>query len=180
MGPVTSVALQQFLQRLGEQFSHPAKFYLLGGSALCLLGSPRETLDVDYSLETPSAPEGAGTGEIEQILKRLSSELHLDLESVPLAEFIPLPPNAEKRHRFLGRYGQVEVYIYDLYSIALSKIARGFESDLEDVEFLLGQNLIEWGELEEHFKSILPRAKKADIDPKEFETYFNTLKKRMG
>lgn len=173
MEPVTSVALQQFLQRLGEQFHHPAKFYLLGGSALCLLGSPRETLDVDYSLETPSR-------EIEKILKQLSSELRLDLESVPLAEFIPLPPNSEKRHRFLGRYGQVDVYIYDLYSIALSKIARGFESDLEDVEFLLGQRLIEWNELEAHFKSILPRAKKADIDPKEFETYFNTLKKWMG
>ncbi len=107
MEPVTSVALQQFLQRLGKQFSHPAKLYLLGGSALRLLGSPRETLDVDYSLETPSV-------EIEKILKQLSSKLRLDLE------------------------------------------------------------------LEEHFKSILPRAKKAEIDPKEFETYFNTLKKRMG
>ena len=166
-------ALGQFLQRLGERFDHPVKFYLLGGSALCLLGSPRETLDVDYALEPASF-------EIEQILKGLSGELRLDLEAVPLAKFIPLPPNVEKRHRFLGSYGQVDVYIYDLYSIALSKIARGFESDLEDVEFLLRQRLIEWGELEEHFKSILPRAKKADIDPQEFETYFNTLKQRMG
>jgi hypothetical protein len=172
MEPVTSIALQQFLKRLGEQFPHPAKFFLLGGSALCLLGSPRETLDVDYSLEPPSA-------EIEQTLGQLSSELHLDLESVPLAEFIPLPPNAEKRHHFLGRYGQVDVYIFDLYSIALSKIARGFESDLEDVEFLLSRNLIVWVELEEYFKSILPSAKNSDINPKEFEEYFTTLKKRL-
>jgi hypothetical protein len=104
----------------------------------------------------------------------------LDLESVPLAEFISLPPNVEERHRYLGRYGQVDVYIFDLYSIALSKIARGFESDLEDVEFLLGQNLIVWDDLEEYFKSILPRAKNADIDPKEFEEYFNTLKKQLS
>jgi hypothetical protein len=173
MEPVTSVALQQFLQKLGEQFTQPAKLYLLGGSALCLLGSPRETLDVDYSLE-PHSPE------FKNILRQISSELRLDLESVSLADFIPLPPNSEKRHRFLGRHGQVDVYIYDLYSIALSKIARGFESDLEDVEFLLLQKLIEWDELEAHFKSILPHANKADIDPKEFETYFNTLKKQMG
>jgi hypothetical protein len=171
MEPVTSIALQKFLKKLGERFPYPAKFYLLGGSALCLLGSPRETLDVDYSLESPSAG-------IEQILGQLSSEYHLDLESIPLAEFIPLPPNAEKRHLFLGRYGQVDVYIYDLYSIALSKIARGFESDLEDVEFLLGKNLITWDELEGYFKSILPRTKNVDIDPKEFEAYFSTLKKR--
>ena len=173
MEPVTSIALQQFLKKLGEQFPHPAKFYLLGGSALCLRGSPRETLDVDYSLEVPSQ-------QFEQILVQLSSEFHLDLESVPMAEFIPLPPNAEKRHRFMGRYGQVDVFIFDLYSIALSKIARGFESDLEDVVFLLGQNLIKWNELEEYFKSILPRAKIADIDPKEFEEYFNTLKKQLS
>jgi|WetSurMetagenome_2_1015567.scaffolds.fasta_scaffold233512_2 hypothetical protein len=179
MEPITAVALQQFLKKLGEQFTHPAKFYLLGGSALCLLGSPRETLDVDYSLEPASISEGGGKGEIEQILKQLSSELRLDLELVPLAEFIPLPPNAEKRHRFLGRYGQVDVYIYDLYSIALSKIARGFEADLEDVEYLLDQHLITWDELEGHFNSILPQAKNADINPKEFETYFKTLKKRL-
>jgi hypothetical protein len=180
MEPVTTVALHQFLQKLGEQISHPVKLFLLGGSALCLLGSPRETLDVDYSLESSPLPGGAGTGEIEQIISQLSSELRLDLEVVPLAEFIPLPPDAEKRHRFWGRYGQVDVFIYDLYSIALSKIARGFESDLEDVEFLLGQDLIAWDELESHFKSILPRAQNADIDPGEFETYFNTLKKRQA
>jgi len=97
MEPITAVALQQFLKKLGEQFTHPAKFYLLGGSALCLLGSPRETLDVDYSLEPASISEGGGKGEIEQILKQLSSELRLDLELVPLAEFIPL--------EFAGRAG---------------------------------------------------------------------------
>ena len=60
MEPVTSIALQQFLKKLGEQLHHPTKFYLLGGSALCLLGSPRETLDVDFSLEPLSASEETG------------------------------------------------------------------------------------------------------------------------
>ncbi|MFH1907102.1 MAG: DUF6036 family nucleotidyltransferase [Chloroflexota bacterium] len=172
METVTSLALQKFFQRLGEQISTPATFYLLGGSALCLLGSPRETLDVDYSIE-------GALPEMEQALKQLSAELELDLELVPLREFIPLPPDAEQSRRFVGRYGQVDVYIFDLYSIALSKIARGFESDLEDVEFLLRQKLIAWGPLEAHFKSILPRAKSADIDPQEFQAYFDTLKRKM-
>jgi hypothetical protein len=105
--------------------------------------------------------------------------MQLDLESVPLSEFIPLPPNAVNRHRFVGRYGKIEVFIFDLYSIALSKIARGFESDLEDVGFLLKQDLIEWGELRKHFKTILPLAVSMDIDPKEFETYFKTLENQV-
>jgi hypothetical protein len=172
MEPVTSAALESFLQKLGERISQRVTLYLLGGSALCLLGSPRETLDVDYSLATC-------TKEIEKTINALAKEMKMDLEAVPLSEFIPLPPNAESRRRFIGRYGQLDVYIFDLYSIALSKIARGFESDLEDVQFLLAQRLIAWDELENHFKSILSRAWKADIDPKEFQAYFDELKRRV-
>jgi hypothetical protein len=145
---------------------------LLGGSALCLLGSPCETLDVDYSVENT-------TPEMEQAIEQLSEELKLDLELVPLQEFIPLPPETKTRRRFVGRYGLVEVYIFDLYSIALSKIARGLESDLEDVEFLLGQKLIAWETLEAYFQDILPRAKSSDIDPDEFKIYFETLRRRQ-
>ena len=173
MESVTSLALQTLFNRLGQEIPTPATFYLLGGSALCLLGSPRETLDVDYSIENL-------TPELEQTLKQLAIELRLDLKAVPLAEFIPLPPEAEQRRRFVGRYGQVEVYIFDLYSIALSKIARGFESDLEDVEFLLNEGFIAWDALETHFQTILPHARGADIAPKEFRQYFETLKRKMG
>ncbi len=172
MESLTSLVLQSFFERLGERLADPATFYLLGGSALCLLGSPRETLDVDYFIEDASQ-------ETELTLKNLSTELKLDLESVPLGEFIPLPPEAESRRRFVGRFGRLDVYIFDLYSIALSKIARGFESDLEDVEFLLRQGLIEWKMLEKHFESILPRVKSADIDAKEFQTYFETLRRKI-
>ncbi len=127
---------------------------------------------MDYSLATD-------TKEIEKVINTLATEMKMDLEAVPLSEFIPLPPDAESRRRFIGRYGQLDVYIFDLYSIALSKIARGFESDLEDVQFLLAQNLIAWNELEKHFNSILSRARTADIGPKEFQAYFEELKRRI-
>jgi len=172
MEPVTLIALQNLFKRLGERFSQPAIIYLLGGSALCLLGSPRETLDIDYSLESDNP-------NLHAVLNQLAMELNLDLEAVPLAEFIPLPPETEHRRRFIGRFSQVDVYIFDLYSLALSKIARGFESDLEDVQFLLTKGFINWTELECHFENILPRVSRADINPKEFLSYFDTLKKRQ-
>jgi hypothetical protein len=112
-------------------------------------------------------------------LKKLARELKLDLESVPLGEFIPLPPEAAQRHRLVGKFGRATVYIFDLYSIALSKIARGFESDLDDVKFLLDQRLIEWRLLETHFEAVLPKAKSADILPTEFREYFETLRQMM-
>ena len=172
MESVTSRSLEDFLKKLGAKVADEATFYLLGGSALCLLGSPRETLDVDYFVEEPAA-------KTETLITELAAELHMDMESVPIAEFVPLPPDVNKRHRGVGRYGQVDVYIYDLYTIALSKIARGFESDLEDVVFLLKRGLIDLKILEHYFEIVLPKADSADILRWEFVAYFETLKKML-
>jgi Nucleotidyltransferase of unknown function (DUF6036) len=176
MEAVTPESLAQFLTRLGESCPHPAMLYLVGGSALRLLGSPRETLDMDYMADAP--PEAAQ--ELRQAMTHLAAEMRLDLEEVPMGDFIPLPPLAHERHRFIGRFGLLEVYLFDPYSIALSKIARGFESDLEDVLFMLGSGAIEWTELEQYYHAILPRAPQADIDPKEFQAYFLEVRRRYG
>jgi hypothetical protein len=175
MESVTAANLKSFLQRLGERYPGPATVYLLGGSALCLLGSPRVTLDVDYIVEV--APEDAAR--FHSVLAELAAEMRLDLEDVPLAEFIPLPPGAHERRRAVGRFGLLEVYIFDLYSIALSKIARGFEADLEDVVFMLREHLIELDKLEYLFEQVLPEAPKADIAPQEFRAYFEELRRQV-
>jgi hypothetical protein len=54
MERVTQAALHRFLQRLGERFDAQGTLYMLGGSALCMLGSPRTTVDVDYMTELPA------------------------------------------------------------------------------------------------------------------------------
>jgi len=140
------------------------------------LGSSRITVDVDLDLELPPEDEA----QLEAMINALAQEMRLDVEIVPLAEFAPLAPDAEKRHRFLGSYGPIDVYIFDLYSIALSKIARGFESDLEDVIFLLKRELIHVDTLRSAFVSALPNARRVDIDPSEFQAYFDELMIRLG
>ena len=70
--------------------------------------------------------------------------------------------------------------LFDLYSIALSKIARGFEADFEDVVFMLRERLIEFDELKRFFELILPRAPQADIVPHEFRAYFAELRRRIS
>ena len=176
MEPVTLATLQAFLQHLGERYPGTGDFYLLGGSALCLLGNPRTTVDVDYTFE----PDVDSVEQFETTVAELAAEMHLDVEAVPIAEFVPLPPQAYKRRRLVGRYGQLTVYVFDPYTIALSKIARGFEADLEDVMFMLHEGLIEFGELERYFNSILPDAPKADIIPSEFRDYFEEIRRRLG
>jgi len=174
MEAVTLERLRSFLERLGERYPGQGTLYLLGGCALQLLGNPRTTVDVDYTLEF----EIGALERFQETLAELAAEMHLDVDDVPLAEFIPLPPQARDRHRLVGRYGSLDVYIYDLYSIALSKIARGFEADLEDVLFLLHKRLIEFAELEHHFDAIFPEVAKVDIIPGEFRDYFEEMRQR--
>jgi hypothetical protein len=175
MEPVTLATLQEFLRRLGERFGGQGDLYLLGGCALSLLGNPRTTVDIDYAFE----PGTHAAKRFERAIAELAAEMHLDVEAVPIAEFVPLPPRAYERRRLVGHYGQLTVYVFDPYTIALSKIARGFEADLEDVMFMLGQDLIEFGELERYFNAILPDAPQADIIPGEFRDYFEEVRRRV-
>ncbi|MCL4831458.1 MAG: hypothetical protein KJZ86_03420 [Caldilineaceae bacterium] len=48
MATITSDQIQSFLTELGSRYPQQATLTLLGGSALCLLGSERPTLDIDY------------------------------------------------------------------------------------------------------------------------------------
>ena len=172
MERVTADLLKQFLQKLGERLDRHTSFYLVGGSALTLLGSPRETIDVDYSVEAPSR-------KFESVLSKLSVELRIDLERVPLEEFIPLPAQAEKRHRLVGQYGKVDVYIFDPYSIALSKLDRGFDTDIEDVVFLVRRGLVSMAQLEQIVKETLPRAAEFDIVPGEIQDHLQAVRSAL-
>ncbi len=176
MEPVTAQILDQFFLRLGQRYRRPARLFLLGGSALNLLGSPRTTLDIDIDVELPEER----LVELLLAIEPLAQEMKLDVEFVPLAEFAPLPLDAATRHKPVGRYGQIELFIFDPYSIALSKIARGFESDLEDVIFLLDSKVIEFEALKSRFEDVLPLAHGKDVDPREFRAYFSEIAQRFG
>ena len=104
MEPVTADNLRAFLQRLGETNPNSTNFYLLGGSALLLLGSPRHTLDIDYTTDLNQAQQK----EFDDLLNHLAVQYRLDVEWVPIEEFVPLPPGSITRRRFVGRFGNYD------------------------------------------------------------------------
>lgn len=173
MEVVTSQAVLRLVTQLGQRVEAPVRLYLLGGSAMLLLGSPRATKDVDYDLDAGVA----GAEAVQRVLTDIADELQMDVEFVPLGEFVPLPPGFEDRHRRVGRFGMVELFVFDPYSLALSKIARGFEADLEDVQFLHRNGLVHLDELRALFGAVLPDAWQADVDPQEFQRYFAELER---
>ncbi|MBI3957562.1 MAG: hypothetical protein HY328_02045 [Chloroflexi bacterium] len=90
------------------------------------------------------------------IVRELKESLSLNIEEASPAEFIPLPAGHRERSEFIGRYGQLDVFHFDLYSTALSKIERGTENDFADVLSLLGSGRLEIVQLTAYFQEILP------------------------
>ena len=125
----------------------PDELYLIGGAALCLLGNPRTTLDLDFvGNDLPTAAERT-LGTLRGELEKLADELQIEVEAVPLEQFIPVPLDAHLRHCLIGQFGALQVFVFDPYSIALSKLDRGLPTDLQDIEFLLQQGVIERSQL---------------------------------
>jgi hypothetical protein len=80
--------------------------------------------------------------------------VNIELASPP--DFIPELPGWRERSPLLFREGRVELYHFDLYSQALSKIERGFEHDLEDVRAMIERGLVEPGRLHRLYEAIEP------------------------
>jgi hypothetical protein len=151
--------IQSILQKLGERVPPSSQLVLVGGSALALLGSPRQTIDIDF-VGDDVKPE-----ELHRTLLRIARELKVHLEPVPLDRFIPLPAGSAERSIHIGQFGNLEVSVADPYSLALSKLDRGLDTDLDDILFLIRRHYITLEELERITRDALPQAGKYDFSP---------------
>lgn len=126
---------------------------------MLFLGSSRETMDIDY------VSDDIHKNDFQITVEEVARELGLETEAVPIERFIPLPEGNEQRKIFIGQYGNVTAYVLDPYSIALSKLDRGSDRDLDDLVFLIRHNHVNAEELERILKDALPHAGKFDFHP---------------
>lgn len=117
--------IDRFFKTLGALVTRPVSLYLTGGATAILLGLRDMTVDVDLTF----IPE---TDEMFQALAMLKNSLNMNIELASPDHFIPKLPGADDRHIFIGIFGGVSIFHYDLYTQALSKIERGWDRDLED------------------------------------------------
>jgi hypothetical protein len=134
----------------------------------------QQTLDIEISFEV--ADEDHST--FIAVVRDLNEQLSLNIKEASPAEFIPLPSGHQERSQYVGRYGQLEVFHYDLYSSALSKIERGTESDFDDVLTLLDSGRLELSLLSGYFDEIMTRYATESLkqDPVEYRRKFEILK----
>lgn len=133
-----------------------------------------QTLDIDLAYSVASENHG----EFIRVVQSLKHELALNIEEASPQDFIPLPIGYEERAKFIGRFGQLDVFHFDLYSVALSKIERGRDADFNDVLTLLQAGWLDFEMLEQHFREILPRLVEFSLkaNPEEFHRKFEYLK----
>ena len=133
--------LEQCLVELGHLFPHPARIYLLENSGLTHQGARRSGVDV--ALEVQVDPIHAG--EFVTSVGAVQDKHHVHLGYLSSAEW--LPPGWETRAEYLARYGQIDVYVFDAYPVALSKLARARVSDLCHVHALIRERRLDLNRL---------------------------------
>ena len=179
--PVSRERIEGFLRWLGNHYRHPARLYLVGGTTVVYEGLRRQIMDIDLAIEVSAGNHG----ELLTVLREARDTFDINIEEAAPWDFIPLPAGYADRHQFVGRYGEVDVFHFDLYSMALSKIERGRKQDQLDVIALLKSDRLKWDRLQAMYIEILPLMEQKSLkqDSKDFTLNFSateTLWRQAG
>ena len=141
--------INAFVRELGRATRTPARLYLTGGATAVLEGWRGTTVDIDVHFEPDS-------DELLRRIPELKERLSVNVELASPAHFIPELPGWRERSPFIKRTGRLDVFHFDPYSQALSKLERAFDQDLEDVRAMIARGLVEPGRARTLFDRIEP------------------------
>jgi hypothetical protein len=141
--------IEQLMEVLGRESRSSGCIYFTGGVSALLIGWRSSTVDIDMRLD----PEPSG---IFQAIAKLKEELNINIELASPQDFLPPLPEWRDRSVFIGKQGQVSFYHYDFTAQALSKLSRGFDRDIKDIEAMYDQKLFSLNKLRDCFEAIVP------------------------
>ncbi len=87
-------------------------------------GTMNGTINIEVVLDTTDQDEMLSA------IQRVLDQMQIGVELASPADLIPLPTQWTTQSRYVGRSGSVDVFYFDFYSLALSKVARGADRDL--------------------------------------------------
>lgn len=141
--------IARLARELGRVVPPGSRMYLTGGATAVLEGWRESTVDIDVRFEPDS---DAALSRI----RDLKEELDVNVELASPLDFLPPLPGWQERSRFRLHEGNLEVFDFDLYSQAMSKLARGLELDLADVRSMVESGQVDPMRLRELFEAIEP------------------------
>ncbi len=139
--------IQQLMQALGREARGAGSIYFTGGASALLIGWRSSTVDIDIRLD----PEPPG---IFQAIAKLKQELNINIELASPQDFLPPLPGWRDRSIYIEKQGQISFYHYDFTAQALSKLSRGYDRDINDVQAMYEQKLFSGQDLRDCFEAI--------------------------
>ncbi len=133
---VDAERLRAFMRALGAEPECEGRVYFTGGGTAVLIGWRAQTADADLLVVPDTDP-------ILRAIQRLKLSLRMNIELASPAHFLPELPGWQDRSRFIAREGRIDFFHYDFCAQALSKILRGQDKDLADVEAMIERRLID-------------------------------------
>lgn len=145
--PTSQENIRLVMQAIGSRIMEPLKVYFTGGTTCVMKGWRESTVDIDLK----PVPD---LGKVYEVIAQLKEELSVNIETAAPDHFLPPLPGWEERSEFIGTFGLVQFFHYDIYAQILSKVARGFDKDLNDARKMLENK--DANKLQELFNSIRP------------------------
>lgn len=146
---VDTEKIKQLMNILGKEAKGSGRVYFTGGASALLIGWRSSTVDIDIRLD----PEPSG---VFQAIAKIKRELNINIELASPQDFLPPLPGWRDRSVFISKQGQVSFYHYDFTAQALSKLSRGYERDISDIQAMYAKQLFSLEDLNSCFKSIEP------------------------
>jgi len=122
------------MRALGKAARQPTSVYLTGGATAVLTGWRGMTVDVDLRLEPDH--------ELLRAIEELKQRLDINVELASPEDFVPVASDWRARSPFIERMGHVSFHHFDLHAQALSKVERGHDQDVADVNAMLERGLV--------------------------------------
>ena len=96
------------------------------------------------------------------------------MEFASPVDFIPLPSQWEMHAQYVG----IDVFYFDFYSIALSKIERGNNRDIADVKLLVERGIVSLDELDVAYQEVLSQlgGRYPRITPQRFAERYSVVR----
>ena len=173
---VNKQKIDQFLRDVGRGYQRGPviRLYLVGGAELVHAGiRAGDTQDIDLEISD---------GNLASVIRQVGQRLNVNVEFAAPGDFLPLPSQWEVMSQYVGRYGQVDVFYFDFYSLALSKIERGSSRDITDVELLVRQGVVTLPELDSAFGEVVAKMGQGayfKLDPTTFTQKYQRVRQTL-
>lgn len=134
-GALTRERLQALMHEIARRAPRggPYRVHVVGGGTAVWFGWRLSTIDADLYSDDEA---------VFRDVQAIKERLEINVEFARPEHFVPALEGSEQRHLLIETIGRVRFYHYDPYAQLLSKVVRGFRTDVADAQSLVESGLV--------------------------------------